>query len=242
MKICVAQTESITGDLPANIARQTRFIELAASNGSNVIIFPELSLTGYEPSLANDLAIDLHNGILTGLQQLSDRMNITIGAGMPVKREGGIGIGMIVFQPVQQRRIYFKKFLHPDEDAFFVSGENLKDLKVNNTTIAFAICYEISIPAHTQDAFQHGANIYIASVAKSVNGIDKATEQLSKTAKRYNSLVMMSNCIGQCDGMQCAGKSSVWNNEGKLIDQLDDSHEGLLIVDTTSLQVEKKVI
>ena len=49
MKICVAQTRPIKGDIQSNIDHHKRLIDLAVSNGADTVIFPELSLTGYEP-------------------------------------------------------------------------------------------------------------------------------------------------------------------------------------------------
>ena len=51
MKISIAQTRPIKGDIPANIEAHKRFINLAVSNGADAIFFPELSITGYEPEL-----------------------------------------------------------------------------------------------------------------------------------------------------------------------------------------------
>ena len=52
MKICVAQTRPIKGDIQSNIDHHKQFINLAVANGASIIIFPELSLTGYEPKLS----------------------------------------------------------------------------------------------------------------------------------------------------------------------------------------------
>jgi predicted amidohydrolase len=46
MKICVAQTRAIKGDIQSNIDNHKKLIDLAISNGANIVIFPELSLTG----------------------------------------------------------------------------------------------------------------------------------------------------------------------------------------------------
>lgn len=56
MKICVAQTRPIKGEIDKNIEIHKKFIDLATSKGANMIFFPELSLTGYEPKLAKHLA------------------------------------------------------------------------------------------------------------------------------------------------------------------------------------------
>jgi predicted amidohydrolase len=55
MKICVAQTKSVKGDVLKNIENHLKFIELALAFSADLIIFPELSLTGYEPELAGKM-------------------------------------------------------------------------------------------------------------------------------------------------------------------------------------------
>lgn len=61
MKICVAQTRPIKGNISANIESHTKIILLASKLKSNAIFFPELSLTGYEPELAFELATDQYD-------------------------------------------------------------------------------------------------------------------------------------------------------------------------------------
>jgi len=56
MKVCVAQTRPIKEDISGNIANHIKLIELAVSLGAGTLVFPELSLTGYEPRLAEALA------------------------------------------------------------------------------------------------------------------------------------------------------------------------------------------
>ncbi|MEQ1587879.1 MAG: nitrilase-related carbon-nitrogen hydrolase [Cyclobacteriaceae bacterium] len=115
-------------------------------------------------------------------------------------------------------------------------------MKINHVKISLAICYEISIPEHTESAFKSGAEIYIASVAKFVNGIDKALQRLLEIAQKYSMTVLMSNCIGESDGNECAGKTSIWNSKGLLVGQLDGTHEGVLIVDTDTNDVVEKML
>jgi predicted amidohydrolase len=55
-------------------------------------------------------------------------------------------------------------------------------------------------------------------------------------------IVLMANCIGFLDGGSCAGKTSVWNNEGSLIGQLNDSDEGILVFDTETHELIERVI
>ena len=63
---------------------------------------------------------------------------------------------------------------------------------------------------------------------------------MSHIAKKHSLPVLMSNSIGPADNGVCAGKTSVWNNQGQLIGQLDDTNEGILIFDTETQEVVGK--
>jgi predicted amidohydrolase len=239
MKISVAQTKPIPGDIQNNIQSHKKLVDLAVLNGADIIVFPELSLTGYEPSLANQLAIDPADERLNDFQSISDLKQIVIGVGIPTRNNSGVCISMLLFQPNQPRQVYSKRYLHADEEPFFISGDNFPALNLKNTSIALAICYEISVPEHTATACGSGAKIYIASVAKSLKGIDKALERLTHIAGSHGMTVLMSNSIGPADDFICAGKSAVWSSQGSLLGQLDGEREGLLILDTKTNQVKK---
>ncbi len=234
MKICIAQTKPITGNIEQNIARHKEFIELAALYDAAVIIFPELSLTGYEPSLAKALAVDVHDHRFEDFQIISNTKKIIIGTGIPVRTEKGIVIGMIIFQPNHERLVYAKKYIHADEEGFFVPGQNFPTINMAGDTIALAICYELSVQAHADEAFRNGATIYIASVAKFTNGVDKATQRLSEIARSQHVFTLMANSVGPADGALCAGKTAVWSPQGEVLAQLDESHEGIVILNTES--------
>ena len=242
MRIWVAQTRPIKGDIQNNIDNHKKLIDLAIFNGADIVIFPELSITGYEPALAKELATDQDDGRFDDFQRISDAEQITIGVGVPTKDGTGKCISMLLFQPHEARRTYSKKYLHPDEEEYFISGRSFTGLEVNEAKVALAICYEISVPEHAEDAFKSGAEIYIASVAKFANGIDQAINRLSDIAHRYSMTVLMSNCVGEADGFECAGKTSIWNNKGLLVGQLNDQDEGLLIIDTATQELIETTI
>ncbi|MFK7978556.1 MAG: hypothetical protein AB8G86_01120 [Saprospiraceae bacterium] len=65
-----------------------------------------------------------------------------------------------------------------------MKGRN-EDLLIRGTKIALAICYEISVPKHIAAATKNGAKIYLASVAKTQEGVQQAAERLSLIAKNY---------------------------------------------------------
>ncbi len=242
MQICIAQTKPVRGDIQSNIDRHKILIDLAVSNGADTIIFPELSLTGYEPELAKELATIQDDSRFDDFQKISNTGQITIGVGVPTQSKTGVCISMILFQPHKARQMYSKQHLHSDEEEFFVSGQNSTGLIGDKASVALAICYEISVPEHSEKAFKSGAEIYLASVAKSGAGIDKALQRLAEIAGKYSMTVLMSNCLGESGDGLCAGKTSIWNNKGALVGQLNDTNEGILILDTDTQEVIEKVI
>lgn len=242
MKICSAQTRAVKGDISENIVRHKKLVALAAAAGADLIVFPELSLTGYEPELAKELAISLEDKRLDDFQEISDSRQIIIGVGAPLKASSGITIGLVFFQAHTARQSYAKQHLHPDEYPYFISGEHQLLLTVKDHTIAPAICYESLLPEHSELAYTNGAQLYLASVAKPVSGVEKAVKHLSGIAAEYAMPVLMVNCVGYCDNFNSAGKTSVWNNKGLLLAQLNDTQEGLLIFDTHTQEVTEKTL
>ena len=237
MKISVAQTRPIKGDIKLNIENHKKLINLALDHGAEAIIFPELSITGYEPELATELATTQDDARFEDLQKISNTGNIIIGVGVPTKNVTGTCISMILFQPNQPRQTYSKKYLHDSEDKYFVSGQNDKVVIHSKPEIALAICYELSVPQHSENAHKNGATIYLASVVEDINGVDRAMAKLSSIGNKYAMTVAMSNCIGKTGAYHCPGKSSIWNNQGELAGQLNDINEGILIYDTVSSEV-----
>jgi predicted amidohydrolase len=239
MTIALAQTTPIKGDILENINRHKQLINNALAHNTDIIIFPELSISGYEPELAATLAITAVDNRLDCFQNISNDRDITIGVGIPLRTEGGVSISMLIFQPYKERQVYSKKYLHSSELPFFVSLENTSTF-IGNTHIALAICYEVSVPQHAEDAYKNGANMYIASIVE--DGVDKAIAKLSNIAQKYNMTVLMANAVGQTGNYLCEGKSSVWDTEGALLGQLDTVHEGLLIFNTKNQAVAKVVV
>lgn len=241
MKIGLAQTKPLRGDIPTNISRHLKLINLAVDNGAELIIFPELSITGYEPTLAKELATTPDDSRFAVFQQASDANNLTIGIGAPLQKAEGLTISLLLFQPHRQREIYSKRHLHPDEEPFFVSGQNITGT-IAQGQIALAICYELSVPRHAATAFRNGAEIYLASVAKTAEGVSRAAERLAQISRQYRMTTFMVNCLGACDGMRCSGNSAAWNPRGECLARLDEEHEGILVVDTSSGEAQTRTL
>ena len=142
MKICIAQTKSIKGNIPKNVLNHLQIINKAIKLNADIIIFPELSITNYEPRSAKNLATQIENTLFDSFQELSNKNLITIGIGAPTIAAEKIHISMIIFQPNMKRIVYSKQILHSDELAYFINGTKQTILKLKEKKIAIGICYE----------------------------------------------------------------------------------------------------
>ncbi|WP_149304368.1 carbon-nitrogen hydrolase family protein [Pareuzebyella sediminis] len=240
MRICIAQIKPQQGDIQKNIELHRKWIESAVSEQADFICFPELSLTGYEPTLARQLATDQNDTRLEILQQISQQKNIDIAVGLPIKRASKIYIGMVIFHANRPKETYLKQRLHADELPFFMAGKEQLLLSINDTLIAPAICYESLLFEHAENAKNLGAQMYLASVAKSEKGIKKAYSHFPKVAAKHSLPILMSNCVGACDNFTSAGQSAIWGAEGSLKKSLGTHTEGILIFDTQTSAAFKK--
>ena len=240
MKIAVAQIRPETGNLESNLEKHLMLVEKAAINKAGLILFPELSLTGYEPRLAEKLATHPEDPEFEELHHMSEDLEIIICAGMPVIGPKGIHISMLIFRPGKPVEEYSKQLLHPDELPFFTEGSRMIFLRKGDEKIAPAICYESLQPDFAEGAYKGGAQIYLASVAKSSGGLEEAMPFYASIAKKYSMTVCMSNSVGWCDDFMSAGRSSVWNPYGELVGSLGGSEEGLLVFDTLNGSLRKE--
>jgi predicted amidohydrolase len=234
MRICAAQLRAVAGDIASNLAKHLKLIDLAIALRSDLVYFPELSLTGYEPRLARSLATNEGDSRLDALQECSDAHNLLVGIGLPISVESGVRIGMVWLSPTAPRRTYAKQLLHADELPFFVRGESQLTLKAAGHMLAPAICYESLIADHSEHAAELGADLYLASVAKSSGGLAKAMSYYPNAARKHNMYIVMSNYVGPSDNFVCVGHSAVWDRNGQMLTRMDSDSEGVVLLDTAT--------
>ena len=165
MKIGIAQIKPLKGDIERNLDKHLKFINNALEKQPDLLMFPELSLTGYEPELARSLAIHSDDSRLTPLQEISNQYNIILCVGAPTINNDDLFISMIIFHPYKERVTYSKQYLYPSEEGIFTAGHTPCIIPYDEENrIAPAICYELSNSEHADYARQMNATAYMASV------------------------------------------------------------------------------
>jgi predicted amidohydrolase len=217
--IAAAQSISCAGDLAANITRHQRFIQVAAEQGVQLLVFPELSLTGYERGLAAGLAIAPDASVLQPLRDFAREVGVTTVVGMPIRLpdDSPVLIGALVLGADGSLGIYSKQHLHPGEEVAFAPGTGGSTLTIGAETVALAVCADFSRASHAAAAAQQGADLYAAGVLITENGYAADTALLQGYASTHSMAVLMANHGGTTGGWESAGRSAIWASDGSLI-------------------------
>jgi len=229
MKIALAQLQSESGNIKANIKKHLDYIDKAAAAKADFIVFPELSLTNYEPHLARELAFKQNDSKLTIFKDYSTKYKLAIGLGLPLKLNNKIHIAMAIFKPKSDIQFYFKQYLHEDEHPFFHPKKSDSIIQFQKKKIKLAICYEITVEEHLQDIILEKVDFYVASVAKHKKGMEDAEHRLRFISDNYKIPVLLVNNTGKAEQMNCCGNSFAYNRYAEKIERLN-GEESLLII------------
>jgi predicted amidohydrolase len=235
MILASAQTKPKQADIEANLIDHYNMIDLASKNHVDLIVFPEMSLTGYEREKARELAFTEADSRLDRLRQLSVDKKMILIVGAPILIHDKLYIGAFVLKPDHSISIYTKQFLHTGEDVYYQSSFDYNPvIEINNERISLAICADINNPKHPENAKKNDISIYLAGIFFEPDDMMRAYKTLSSYAEKYSMNVLMSNYTGQSWGLDGGGKSGFWNKNGNLIANLNDTDSGLLLIENVN--------
>lgn len=228
--IGLAQLPVAKGAVSENLDIHLTYIEQAAKQGANVVVFPELSLTGYEPELLAPLALPKTSEVFSALSKAAAHHDIVVIAGCPLIKEGDKPyIGAVIAFPNGECDFYAKQHLHDGEDAYCSAGNESYLFSVNGARIALAICADFAHRAHSDAAADQQAELYIASALISEAGYEADAKLLSDIAQRHRFPVLLSNHISTTGGWQTCGNSGAWSAEGKLAVAANGTEPGMVL-------------
>jgi predicted amidohydrolase len=229
-KIAAAQVPSIRGDIATNLEMHAAAIAAAAKHGVRVLVFPELSLTGYEPDLAAELAITGMDARLAPLAALARRYQIEVVLGAPL-RDGATKpyLGAILFSATGVTTTYSKMHLGPSERTYFTPGSVPLAFNSNGQKIGMAICADSSQPSHPQAYADAGCTIYAAGVFLNAEWYATDVPRLAHYAARHHMLVVMANHAQSVGTYISVGKSAVLLPDGALLAQAENAESCLVI-------------
>lgn len=233
MRIAAAQTTSQPGDVAANVQTHLRFAAAAAAQQVQVLVFPELSLTGYElPELVQHM-LTPDAAPLQALRAAARQYGMVLVVGAPAApaRVGGKpAIGAWVLEPNGGCHVYRKRHLHPPEAAYASAGGEDAQLHTwGDLPMALAICADIATPAHAAAASAAGAQLYLAGVLISAAGYAADAALACQHAKTHGLGVLLANHGAPSGGYASAGRSAFWAPDGTLAGEAPGTGDWLLL-------------
>jgi predicted amidohydrolase len=240
--IAAAQTVPVRGDVAANLARHLQLVPVAAEEQAQVLVFPELSLTGYEVDLAGDLAFSPGDPRLAPLVEAAASHGMTLIAGAPVRVESRLHLGAFIISPDGTVGLYTKHRLGafsasaacdgivpPAEATAFQPGTLNPLVRFGGNTAAVAICADTGQPSHPRQAAERGARTYLASMFVIPSEFAGETARLRTYALEHSMAVAFANYGGPSGGLRSAGGSAIWSGTGELLAQLEPVGTGVAV-------------
>jgi predicted amidohydrolase len=237
-----AQTTPTRGEVDANMDEHLRLARVAADAGARVVVFPELSLTGYELDLGEKLAFSEDDARLAPLIDLGSEANLTLVVGAPIRLVPQLHIGAFIITPDGGVDVYTKRHLGafspdanptgsvpPPEATFFAPGDRDPSLMLGGDIAAVAVCADTGRASHPQAAADRGATVYLASMFFRHGELDAEAGRLGGYAAAHRMTVVMANYGGPTGGLTSGGGSSIWSADGELLVQLGARGSGVAI-------------
>lgn len=243
-KIAAAQSCSLPGDISANALLHADFIATAHAAAVNLLVFPELSLSGYELPLLNACTVHPSDECLAPIRSMVKKTGMTVVVGAPLAAGAGFpAIAAFTFYPDGSSSIYRKQYLHPGEEQYVSAGKSGSGIhRMHHESFALAICADTAHQSHAQAAVATGASLYLAGVLVSLAGYAADAGNLQRYATQFNMGVLMANHGGPSGGYVSAGRSAFWAAGGKLVVAAPGTGNHLVVVSKESGEWQGEVL
>jgi NAD+ synthase (glutamine-hydrolysing) len=237
VRLALAQINSIVGDLDGNRERILGRLAEAEAAGADLVLFPELAVTGYPPE---DLLLrpSFIRAARASLELIAaETGDLTALVGVP-DFDGDLYNACVACSGGRVRAVYRKRFLPNygvfDEDRYFASGRDLVLLRSGEVLVGPTVCEDIWHPGPpATDLALAGAQL-IANISASPFhvGKDREREDMLATRARDNScFIAFVNAVGGQDELVFDGHSLVLDDEGEIVARAPGFRECLLVVD-----------
>jgi len=237
MRLALAQIDPVVGDLHGNRELILRKIEEARDAGADLVLLPELAVTGYPPE---DLL--LRPGFVRAARASLERIaaetrDLVALVGVPLY-DGDLYNACAIC--VDGEVIGWAKKWHLpnygvfDEKRYFASGDELALVDVANTKVGVTICEDMWVPgAPTTDLVAAGAEL-VVNLSASPFHVGRAEEReaiFSARARENGVRVALCNAVGGQDELVFDGHSLVIDTDGTVLARAPGFEETLFVVD-----------
>ncbi len=260
MKIAMAQINTTVGDISGNRDRVFQAMDKARASDANIVVFPELCLTGYPP---RDL-LGLHGFVESNLSALreiaarSDRMGVVIGfVDRNPNKEGRDFHNSAAFMAEGRIQAVVHKTLLPtydvfDEDRYFEKAGSVDLVRFGGHALGLSICEDAwnaenfwPKPLYSTNPIRNlaekGADLFV-NISASPYEMGKPRirfQMLLEHVQRHHIPLIYVNLVGGNDDLLFDGSSLALGRNGNVIAQAHSFSEDLLIVESDSEEDRK---
>lgn len=237
MRIALGQIDIAWKNKYENQQKCEMFISRASQEKADIIIFPEMTITG----VSNDIPylLDANDEMVKWFKNEAIKYNINICFGY-VKGAGDKGKNnLLVVTPQNEEIVEYTKihpFSYSNEDKYFERGEEVKFFSINEMVFSPFICYDLRFPEIFQIASKKAHTVIIIA-----NWPENRREHwialLKARAIENQCYVLAVNRVGEDKGLVYSGDSMIVDPLGNIIKTMYEE-EGLIIADIDVAQVE----
>ena len=242
LTVALAQMDPALGDRNRNLERHRDWVRQATEAGAQLLVFPELSLTGYFlKDLVPESAIRLEDPIIRELGELAQRLDVVVGAVIeePDHRYFNASLYFSHGQHAHlHRKVYLPTYGMFDEQRYFAAGDRFRSFKTDFGRAGILVCEDIWHLSSAYILSLEGADMIICPSASPGRGI--TTDERLGTAESYGlvcrtyaqfltTFFLYCNRVGYEDGANFWGGSMAIGPNGDIIAQEEDADEALVV-------------
>ena len=253
-RIALAQIDPVLGSMPKNIKKHLTMADKAIRAGAHLVVFPELSLTGYSVKDMNwDLALNLTGDTSPLLPLLKKSKAISILAGgIEEDEHHALYNSAFLFEDgavrTAHRKTYPPTYGMFEEMRYFTAGKSVRAIDTKHGRLGVVVCEDLWHPSVPYLLAQDGAQTVIALVASPtrVGGKEKQLqtsvvngENHRAYARLLSIYVAFCNRVGYEDGVNFWGGSSVVGPDGVVVAEGKLFDEDLIVADIDENEVRR---
>jgi NAD+ synthase (glutamine-hydrolysing) len=246
MRVALAQINTTVGDLDGNRDRIVRRIAEARDAGAELVVFPELAITGYPPE---DLL--LRPAFIRAAAEAADQVaraatDIVALVGAPHAEDGRVYNACLVCADGAVQAVYRKRLLPNygvfDEKRYFEPGAEVGLLERAGATLGLTVCEDLWQPGPPAvESARAGAEVLVNLSASPFHvGKDAEREEMFAARARDNGCALLfCNAVGGQDELVFDGNSFVLDADGRVVARAPGFDEALLVVDLDEQPADK---
>lgn len=239
MKVGAAQISCSLGDLKANLLKVRDFCERAGAAGVELIVFPEMTDTGYSMPVIQAHANSWAKGFVPGLQELAAKLSIGIVCGVS-EQDGKSIYNALVFVDrhgkiaAKYRKTHLYAVAPVGEQNCFASGDRFASFALGDLRFGFSICYDLRFPeTYRKLVLEQNVGAFIISSAWPFPRIEHFRTLALARAIENQSYVIASNRVGKDDGLWFCGSSAIIDPRGVVVASASADREELICADVS---------